>query len=106
MVVKVNDILRSNDENEDVGIEVSSRLFRFLILGAALIFIGIVVLAVASVVLSGSGSAGVIIFIGPFPIVIGKGPSAVWLILIGMIIAVLSIVLFLIMIRRLRRFGD
>ncbi len=97
-------MLRSTQENEDEGIEVSSRLFGFLILGVALIFIGIVVLVVASVVLGGSGSVGVVIFIGPFPIVFGKGPDAVWLILIGIIIAVLSIVLFLIMNRRMGRF--
>jgi uncharacterized membrane protein len=71
-----------------------------------LIFIGIVVLVVASVVLGNSGSAGVVIFIGPFPIVFGKGPDAVWLILIGIAIAVLSIVLFLIMNRRMRRLGE
>ena len=99
-------MLRSTDEKEDEGIEISSRLFNFLILGVALIFIGIVVLIVASVVLSGSGSVGVVIFIGPFPIVFGKGPDAVWLILIGIVIAVLSLVLFLIMNRRLGRFGD
>ena len=97
-------MLRSTDQNEDEGIEVSSRLFGFLILGVALIFIGIAVLVVASSVLGGSGSVGVVIFIGPFPIVFGKGPDAIWLILIGIIIAVLSIVLFLIMNRRLGRF--
>jgi uncharacterized membrane protein len=85
---------------------VSSRLFSFLILGITLIFIGIVVLVVASVVLGNSGSAVVVIFIGPFPIVFGKGPDAVWLILIGIAIAVLSIVLFLIMNRRMRRLGE
>jgi uncharacterized membrane protein len=95
-------MLRSTHENEDEGIEVSSRFFGFLILGVALIFIGIIVLVVASVVFGGSGSVGVVIFIGPFPIVFGKGPDAIWLILIGVIIAVLSIVLFLIMNRKFR----
>ena len=33
----------SEQENEDEGITVSSRLFGFLILGIALVFIGIVV---------------------------------------------------------------
>ena len=98
-------MLRSADQNEE-GVEVSSRLFGLLILGVALIFIGVAVLVVASTVLGGSGSVGVVIFIGPFPIVFGKGPDAIWLILIGIIIAVLSIVLFLIMNRRLGRFGD
>jgi uncharacterized membrane protein len=95
-------MLRSMQENDDEGIEVSSRLFGFLIIGVVLIFVGVVVLVVASVVLGGSGSAGVVIFIGPFPIVFGRGPDAAWLILIGIIIAVLSIVLFLIMNRRFR----
>jgi uncharacterized membrane protein len=89
-------------ENEDKGIAVSSRLFNFLILGIALIFIGIVILIVVSLFFAGSESVGIVIFIGPFPIVFGKGPDAVWLILIGMTIAVLSIVLFLIMNRRMK----
>ena len=96
-------MLRGTDPNEDVGIEVSSRFFGFLILGVALIFIGIAVLVVASSVLGGSRSVGVVIFIGPFPIVFGEGPDAAWLILIGIIIVVLSIVLFLIMNRRMGR---
>ena len=90
----------NEDENEDEGITVSSRLFGFLILGIALVFVGIAVLAVSSLVLGGSGSVGVVIFIGPFPIVFGAGPNADWLILIGIILAVLSIVLFLVMNRR------
>jgi uncharacterized membrane protein len=94
---------QNTEENEDEGIEVSGRLFNFLILGIALIFIGIVILAVVSAFFGGSVSAGVVIFIGPFPIVFGKGPDAVWLILIGIIIAVLSIVLFLIMNRKVRQ---
>jgi uncharacterized membrane protein len=93
----------NDGENEDGGIEVSSRIFNFLILGIAFIFIGIVILIVASVVFGGSGSVGVVIFIGPFPIVFGKGPDAVWLILIGIIITILSIALYLIMNRRVGR---
>ena len=88
------------------GIELSGRLFGFLILGIALVFIGIVVLVVASMVLGGSGSVGVVIFIGPFPIVFGSGPNAVWLILIGIILAILSIILFLVLNRRLGKFKN
>jgi uncharacterized membrane protein len=96
----------STQENGEGEIEVSSRLFGFLILGVALVFIGVIVLAVASVVLGGSGSGGVVIFVGPFPIVFGKGPDAAWLVTIGIVIAALSIVLFLIMNRRIGRLGD
>ena len=90
----------SEEETEDEGIAVSSRLFGFLILGVALVLIGIVVLVILSVVFSSSTSVGVVIFIGPFPIVFGAGPNATWLIIIGIILAVLSIFLFLVMYRR------
>jgi uncharacterized membrane protein len=90
----------SEQETGNEGIPVSSRLFGFLILGIALVFVGIVVLVVVSVVLGSSGSSGVVIFIGPFPIVFGSGPNADWLILIGLILAVLSVVFFLVMKRR------
>jgi uncharacterized membrane protein len=99
-------VLKSTEENDDEGIEVSSRLFSFLILGVALVFIGVMVLVIASVFLSSSGSVGVVIFIGPFPIVFGSGPDAIWLILIGIVLAVLSIVLFLAVKRRWKTLSD
>jgi len=86
-------------EDEDEGITVSGRLFVFLILGIVLVLVGIVVLLVASLVSGGSGSVGVVVFIGPFPIVFGSGPNAIWLILVGIILAVL-IVLFWVVNRR------
>ena len=95
-------MLRSAEENEAEGIEVSSRFFNLIILGIALIFVGIVVVVVASVVL-GSGSFGAVIFIGPFPIVFGLGPNATWLILIGIILSVVSVIIFVVMNRRLSK---
>ena len=47
-----------------------------------------------------SASFGGVIFIGPFPIVFGAGPDAVWLVAIAITIAVVSIVVFLTMRRR------
>jgi uncharacterized membrane protein len=93
-------MLRSAEENETGGIEVSSRFFNLIILGIALIFVGIVVVVVASVVW-GSRSFGAVIFIGPFPIVFGSGPNATWLILIGVILSVVSVIIFVVMNRRL-----
>jgi uncharacterized membrane protein len=90
----------SEEETEDEGIAVSSRLLAFLILGIALVLIGTVVLVLVSFVLSSSASGAVIIFIGPFPIVFGAGPNATWLIIIGIILAVLSVIAFLVMKRR------
>jgi uncharacterized membrane protein len=97
-------LLKNAEENEDEDIEVSSRLFNLIILGIILISVGIAVVVVASVVL-GSGSVGAVIFIGPFPIVFGSGPNATWLILIGIILAVVSVIIFVIMNRRLGRFS-
>ena len=92
--------MASEEETEDEGFGVSSRLLAFLILGIALVLIGIVVLVLVSVVSTSSASVGVVIFIGPFPIVFGAGPNATWLIIIGIILAVLSIIVFLVMYRR------
>jgi uncharacterized membrane protein len=97
-------MLSEEDENE--GINVSSRLLGLLFLGIALVFVGIAVLVVASLVFGGSGSVGGIILIGPIPIVFGAGPDASWLIAISIILSVLSIVLFLVMNRRLRKFSS
>ncbi len=90
----------------DEGIGMSGRLFGFLFLGIALVFIGIAVLVVFSFVFSGSSSVGGIILIGPIPIVFGTGYDAGWLIAVSIILTVVSVVLFLIMNKRERRFSD
>jgi len=92
--------LADKDESESEGAIVSSRLFGLLILGIALVLIGIVVLVVVSLAFSSSASVGVVVFIGPFPIVFGSGPNAGLLIIIGVLLAALSVVLFLVMNRR------
>jgi uncharacterized membrane protein len=86
------------------GITVSSRLFLLLILGVVFVFVGIIVVLVASV-LYGSGSAGfgAVIFVGPFPIVIGAGLNTTLMVLFGIILAVLSVITFLVMSRRIKR---
>ncbi len=93
----------SDEETQYEGLSVSSRLLGFLLLGIALVFIGITILAVVSLVLGGSGSVGGIILIGPIPIVFGAGPDAGWLIVVGVIVTVLSVVLFLVMNRRTQK---
>ena len=97
----------SADEKQDEGIRVSNRFFLLLIAGFVLIFVGIAVILVASVLYSGgSVSGGVVIFIGPFPIVIGAGPDVTLIVLFSIILAVLSVVVFFVMNRRIRRRGD
>ena len=94
-----------DDEAEDEGIGISNRLLGFLLLGITLVFVGIAVLVVASLVLGGSGSLGGVILIGPLPIVFGAGPDAGWLIAISIILTVVSVVLFLILNRWNRKFS-
>ena len=93
----------SDEEAEEDGVSISGRLLGFLLLGIALVFIGIAVLVFATLVLGGSGSVSGIILIGPIPIVFGSGPDAGWLILISVVLTVVSIALFLIMNKRSRR---
>jgi uncharacterized membrane protein len=99
---------RAEEENRETfedGITTPNRLFLLLMLGFALVIVGIAVILIATVLYSGgSASAGAVIFIGPFPIVIGAGPDATLIVLFSIIIAVLSVVVFLVMNRRVKRF--
>ena len=94
-----------DEEAEDEGVGISGRLLGFLLLGITLVFVGIAVLVVASLILGGSGSVGGVILIGPIPIVFGAGPDAGWLITISAILTVVSVVLFLVSNRRNRKFS-
>jgi uncharacterized membrane protein len=96
-----------NIETVEDGITAPDRLFLLLMLGFALVIVGIAVILVATVLYSGgSASAGAVIFIGPFPIVIGAGPDVTLIVLFSIILAVLSVVVFLVMNRRVRRLED
>jgi uncharacterized membrane protein len=102
-------MLRSADEENretvEEGITVSSRFFLLLILGFAIVIVGIILILIAAVLYGGgSANAGAVIFIGPFPIVIGAGPDVTWIALFSIILAVLSVVVFLVMNRKIRRF--
>jgi len=96
----------SDEEAEDEGIGVSSRLLGFILLGITLVFVGVAVLVFASLVLGGQGSVGGVILIGPIPIVFGAGPDAGWLIAISVILTVVSVSLFLVLNRRNRKFRE
>jgi uncharacterized membrane protein len=95
---------QNEEEKEDEigGLTVSSRVFWLLIFGLVLIFAGFAVVMVSVLFSSGFGSVGGVIFIGPIPIVFGAGPDDFWLILVGVIITVLSVVSFLVLNRRNR----
>lgn len=89
-------MLKNFGETEKDG-RVSSRLYLVFAAGFLLVIVGVLIIAVAAAFGGrASASAGIIVFIGPFPIVAGAGPDAVWLILIGLIIAIISVVMFVI----------
>ena len=90
----------SGEEHVDGGFEVSGKLLTLLLVGFALINVGVIVLVVGSFLVGGSSSVGGVIFIGPFPIVFGAGPDAVWLIVVSVIVAVVVLVLFFLLRRR------
>ena len=95
----------TENEDENNELTVSSRFFKLLLVGIVLVIVGIIVV-VAAFVLSGSGSVGVIIFIGPIPIVFGSGQDEAWLILVGIILMVVSAVLYFVMNRRVKGLTD
>jgi uncharacterized membrane protein len=96
MAEKTND----KSENGEEGIQVPSRFFMLLMLGFAVVIVGIILVTVASLLGGGSGSVGGVIFIGPFPIVFGAVPDAAWLITVSMAIFIVMIVIFVLMRRR------
>lgn len=94
-------------DGQSDGVTVSSRMFSLLVLGFLLVFVGIIVLVIASMVNSGgSSSIGGVVFIGPIPIVFGAGPDSNWLIIISIIIAVVMVAFYVIYMRRVRRINS
>lgn len=86
-----------------VSCRLSNRNKNFLLLfmvGVFLVFTGIIVLLIAALLSGGQVNFGAIIFIGPFPIVVGAGREAVWMILLAVFITILSIIMFIILRRK------
>jgi uncharacterized membrane protein len=102
LVVEVTGMLNYKKPEADGG-GLSKRLLGFLLLGIAILFIGIAILIVTSISLAGSEGVSGVILIGPIPIVFGAGPDVGWLIAVSIILTILSIVLFLIMNKHARK---
>jgi len=73
------------------------RLLIFFVIGFFMICAGIIILIVAVVLSNGYTGFGVLIFIGPFPIVIGAGPQTTWMVLFVLVLAILSTAMFIIL---------
>ncbi len=89
-------------ENSEENLSLPGWLFVLFVVGFVLVLVGIIIVFVVSSFGGGGvGSGGVVIFIGPFPIVFGVGPGATWLVLIGVILSAISIAIFVISRRKI-----
>ena len=88
-------------KNEESGLFRKSLML--FILGFFIIFVGVAVLIVASVLSDNLQSFGALIFIGPLPIVVGIGPETSWLVLLVIVLAILSIIVFIMSCREMKR---
>jgi len=70
-------------------------LFKLFLVGFFLMFAGVVVLIVATALQGGAGaSGGLVIFIGPIPIILGAGPHASLALLLAVILTIVGFVVF------------
>ena len=74
----------------------SATPFKLFFVGVLLMFAGIIVLVIAALIGGGesSVSTGVVIVVGFIPIVIGSGPYAFYAILLGVVLTIISFVVF------------
>jgi len=87
--------LQETANGADSGSNKPRKIMILLFIGFLIAVLGIIILVIAALLIGGSStSLGVVIFIGPIPIIVGAGPEAQWLILFAIILAVLSIVMF------------
>jgi uncharacterized membrane protein len=63
------------------------------VLGFALVFVGMVMVAAGSFSSAGT-SVGIVVFVGPIPIMFGKGSSSTYLVIIALLAAIGTIVAF------------
>jgi uncharacterized membrane protein len=68
---------------------------KLFFVGFFLAFIGFIVLIVATALQGNSSvSGGIVIFIGPIPIILGAGPHAVFAILLAGILTIIGLLMF------------
>jgi len=90
-------------KHEKIGPNKFQKFLMLLIVGFFIVFVGIILVFAAFLFGEGSLNFGAIIFIGPFPIVVGAGPEAPLMVLFAITIAVLSIIMFLIIRREIKK---
>lgn len=76
--------------------EMSTLPFKLFLLGFLIVFIGVIVLVVATVLQGGEAdvSSVVLIFVGPIPIILGAGAYAPFLVILAVILTTIGFVVF------------
>jgi len=98
--------IKEKEHNEPEGPGKNAYLpLRFLWAGVIIVFVGFLISffgIVFGALFNGEFSGGVVIFVGPFPIIFGVGPQSSTLILLGLIITLIMIVIafFIILTRK------
>jgi len=93
-----------NAENEEEEARASRKILILFAAGLLTVVAGIAVLIISMALYGGAQTSfGTVIFIGPFPIVIGAGPGAAWIILGAIVLAVLTVVLSFMMRRESKK---
>ena len=71
---------------------------KLFFVGFLLTFIGFIVLIISTVLQeNSSASGGLIIFVGPIPIILGSGPYAVFAILLAVILTIIGFIMFFVL---------
>jgi len=73
----------------------SATALKLFFLGLCLMFAGVIVLFIAAALQGNTNASGaLIIFIGPFPIILGAGPQAFFAILLAVVLTIFGFVVF------------
>ena len=97
----------ASEETSEGGVPLFGRVFFLFVLGFSLVVVGTIVVVIATMLYGvDSPSFNAVIFIGPFPIVFGAGSDSGLMILTGLSLAALSVVLFWVVNRKVRRYGS
>jgi len=71
-----------------------SSFFKFFLFGVLLIFMGVIFIVISAFLLEAPISAGVVLILGPLPIILGTGPYATLALILVVILTILSIIMF------------
>ena len=69
-------------------------MLKFVIIGFVIMFLGMVIITLASLMTVSDASGTFFIFIGPIPIIFGYGPHASYLLILSILIFVIFLFLF------------